>query len=129
MGFPSRLKQLRISHKMTQQELGKKINVTKVSISGYEKGNRHPDLETIQKIADVFQVSVDFLLDREDEGRDDYPTWATSKDKRDARDFLEQQEVMFDGVPMSEEEKAKVIGFMEAMFWDAKKKNKRKQTE
>lgn len=64
--FPSRLKKLRLEHKMTQEQLGKRINVTKVSISGYENGNRTPDLETLQKIADCFDVTTDYLLGRVD---------------------------------------------------------------
>src|SRR5690606_26402858 len=77
MSFPKKLKQLRLMHKMTQEELGRKINVTKVSISGYENGNRSPDTETLQKIADIFEVSTDFLL-----GRTDTPNAnGTDKDK------------------------------------------------
>lgn len=67
MDFPTRLKSLRLQHKMTQEQLGKKINVTKVSISGYENGTRSPDVETLQKIAEVFDVSIDYLLGRTDE--------------------------------------------------------------
>lgn len=69
MDFPKRLKLLRTNKKMTQEELGKKINVTKVSVSGYESGNRKPDIETTQKIADFFEVSVDYLLGRTDNNR------------------------------------------------------------
>lgn len=67
MDFRSRLKYLRTRHKLTQEQLGQKINVTKVSISGYESGNRTPDTETLQKIADIFEVSVDYLLGRTDD--------------------------------------------------------------
>lgn len=67
MGLPSRLKSLRLEKKLTQEQLGKKINVTKVSISGYEKGTRTPDLDTLQRIADFFDTSVDYLLGRTDE--------------------------------------------------------------
>jgi transcriptional regulator with XRE-family HTH domain len=61
-----RLKKLRNERKITQEELGKKVNVTKVSISGYENGNRNPDTETLQKLADFFEVSTDYLLGRTD---------------------------------------------------------------
>ncbi|MGZ9782497.1 helix-turn-helix domain-containing protein [Bacillus pseudomycoides] len=64
MDFPTRLKQIRREHKLTQEQLGEKINVTKVSISGYENGNRTPDTETLQKLADCFDISVDYLLGR-----------------------------------------------------------------
>lgn len=61
-----RLKKLRNERKITQEKLGKKVNVTKVSISGYENGNRNPDTETLQKLADFFEVSTDYLLGRTD---------------------------------------------------------------
>lgn len=64
MNFPLRLKSLRKERKLTQEALGEKINVTKVSISGYENGNRTPDTETLQKLADFFDVSTDYLLGR-----------------------------------------------------------------
>jgi transcriptional regulator with XRE-family HTH domain len=64
--FSTRLKRLRQSHSWTQEELGKRINVTKVSISGYESGNRMPDIETLQRIADVFDVPIDYILGRTD---------------------------------------------------------------
>lgn len=38
----------------------------------------------------------------------------------------EDPEVMFDGVPMDEDDRERVIQVLEALFWDAKKRNKRK---
>lgn len=61
-----RLKKLRTKKKLTQTELGKIVNVTKVSISGYENGNRSPDTDTLEKLADYFGVSTDYLLGRTD---------------------------------------------------------------
>lgn len=62
-----RLKKLRTNKKLTQEQLGKIVNVTKVSISGYENGNRTPDTETLQNLANFFEVSTDYLLGRTDE--------------------------------------------------------------
>ncbi|MCM3216217.1 helix-turn-helix domain-containing protein [Niallia taxi] len=64
MSFPERLKALRKSANISQQILGDAMNVTKVSISGYENGNRKPDTETLQNLADYFNVSTDYLLGR-----------------------------------------------------------------
>ena len=61
-----RLKELRNQKKLTQKQLAEKINVTHVSISGYESGNRSPDTETLQRLADFFEVSTDYLLGRTD---------------------------------------------------------------
>lgn len=70
MDFSERLKELRKSKKMTQEELGKIINVSKVSISGYETGSRSPDRETLVALADFFNVTADFLLGREEVEKD-----------------------------------------------------------
>jgi transcriptional regulator with XRE-family HTH domain len=64
MNFPERLRHLRKSANISQQTLGDAMNVTKVSISGYETGNRKPDTDTLQKLADYFDVSTDYLLGR-----------------------------------------------------------------
>ncbi|MBB4823731.1 transcriptional regulator with XRE-family HTH domain [Sporosarcina luteola] len=59
-----RLKKLRIERNLTQKQLAEKIKVTHVSISGYENGNRYPDTDTLQRLADYFDVSTDYLLGR-----------------------------------------------------------------
>lgn len=65
MLLAKRIKELRIKKELTQEDLGKLINVTKVSICCYENGTRVPSLETIVALADVFEVSLDNLLGRE----------------------------------------------------------------
>lgn len=65
MSFGYRLKQLRTAKKMTQTELGQFLNVTKSSISGYENGTRFPDQESLIKIAEVFGVTTDYLLGKD----------------------------------------------------------------
>lgn len=62
-----RIKSLRKQNGMTQEELGKLINVTKVSICCYEKETRIPTLETLLALADVFQVDINYFL-----GSDEY---------------------------------------------------------
>ncbi|NLA33659.1 MAG: helix-turn-helix transcriptional regulator [Tenericutes bacterium] len=62
MLFSKRLRELRKKKNITQTELGRLINVTKVSICGYEKGTRMPTLGTLMDLADVFQVDVNYLL-------------------------------------------------------------------
>ena len=60
-----RLRELRKDNNMSQEELGKLIGVTKVSVSGYEKGTRVPSMEVLNKILDIFHISADYLLGRE----------------------------------------------------------------
>lgn len=64
--FAKRLKELREYNKMTQGDLGNKINTTRQSISNYEKGKRQPDYITLEALADVFNVDISYLLGKTD---------------------------------------------------------------
>lgn len=72
-----RLKELRIKSKMTQTELGDKINVTKVSVCCYEKGTRIPSLETLNDLSVVFGVDANYFLGKDVVGvREDSPEYS-----------------------------------------------------
>lgn len=64
MGFSEILKKLREEHGYTQEKLANVIHVTKNSVSHYERGINMPELEVLIGIADVFDVSIDYLLGR-----------------------------------------------------------------
>lgn len=60
--FALRLRQLREQRGWTQQGLAERIGVLRAMVANYEGGFHHPPLPTLQKIARVFGVSVDYLL-------------------------------------------------------------------
>jgi len=62
--FGENLRTLRERHDMTQESLGKLLNVTQSTIAYYESGKKQPTLETLIIIADYFEVSTDYLLNR-----------------------------------------------------------------
>jgi len=62
MDFKDRLKELRLEKEMRQEDLAKKIGVSRHTITGYEIGKREPDLDKIIKLANFFDVSIDYLL-------------------------------------------------------------------
>ena len=61
-----RLQQLRTEHQFSQQELAKKVGTSRSSISMYECDDRWPDFETLDNLADLFDVSFDYLLGHSD---------------------------------------------------------------
>ena len=61
MNFPTRLKQLRLENGLTQKDLGKAIEVGRTTISEYESGKIVPKQEGLLRIANHFNVSVDYL--------------------------------------------------------------------
>lgn len=63
MTFPERLRLLREESFLTQDELAKKLNISRQSISNYENGTRFPnDAQVLIKISQLFSVSVDYLI-------------------------------------------------------------------
>ena len=60
----NRLKELRESRKELQSEVAERIGVSRQAYGLYETGKRQPDLETLNKMADYFEVTVDYLLGR-----------------------------------------------------------------
>ena len=64
--FSERLRDLRLEHGMTQEEVGKIIGVKRYSIYGYEKGNNYTEVPGLITLADYFGVSIDYLVGRTD---------------------------------------------------------------
>lgn len=56
------LKQLRKQNKKSQQEIADFLGVNRGTYTNYELGKREPDFETLKKLAQYFNVSIDFLL-------------------------------------------------------------------
>lgn len=64
-----RLKELRRKHRLSQVRLAIELELSQNSISRYENGEREADYQTLIRIADYFDISLDYLL-----GRTENPT-------------------------------------------------------
>ncbi len=62
--FQERLIEQRKLNKITQRQLAEYLQIAQPSYIRYENGSSEPNLETLVKIADFFDVSVDYLLGR-----------------------------------------------------------------
>ncbi len=60
--FRKRLRELRLSRNLTQDKLAQELGIAKSTISMYENGNREPDFETLELIADYFNVTLGSLM-------------------------------------------------------------------
>ena len=64
-----RLRELRLERNMSQQRLAMELSMTQNTISRYENGEREPGIKELIRIADYFNVSLDYLLDRSEQKR------------------------------------------------------------
>jgi MerR family transcriptional regulator, light-induced transcriptional regulator len=62
--FSTRLRELRARRKLRQKDLGEKLGVAQTTVANYEQGSRFPGEEMLERIADFFDVSLDYLLGR-----------------------------------------------------------------
>lgn len=60
----SNMRVLRERKRLTQGEISKRLGMARTTYSGYENGAREPDPDTLKKLADFHEVSVDYLLGR-----------------------------------------------------------------
>ncbi|HHY66654.1 MAG TPA: helix-turn-helix transcriptional regulator [Alicyclobacillus sp.] len=62
--FGDRLRQLRRNSGMSQKDLASSIGVTERAFRFYESGDREPTIEQLVKLADIFNVSLDYMTGR-----------------------------------------------------------------
>lgn len=58
----NRIKEERLKRKLTQEELGKLIGVSKVAISHYERGEEQPKMEKLVKLSEVLNLTPNYIL-------------------------------------------------------------------
>ena len=59
------LRRLRKTNRLTQEQLAKKLNITRQTLSNHETGKRLPDIYGLITVADIFGVSVDEIIGRD----------------------------------------------------------------
>lgn len=139
--FQNVFRRLRTAAGLTQVEIAEKLEISRSTIGMYETGAREPNFETLEKIADFFNVDIDYLLGRTDrttllpETAGQY-SCLNKKDERDIEkilnqtreQLLSQEGLMFDGDPATPEAIDSILAAMQVGMELAKKKNKEKYT-
>ncbi len=70
MSFGERIKKLRLEKNLTQEELSKKANISRVAIGNYERNDRIPNIAILQRIANALDVDVNDLISTQQDAID-----------------------------------------------------------
>ena len=108
--FQERLKSMRLEAKLTQKELAEKLKIGQNTYSYWEKGIRKPVGENLNKLANFFNVSTDYLLGN-----------SNIKDQKKFDEDLEKSLdtfKSFDGKPMYDEDREKIREFLRQRMED-----------
>lgn len=114
--FKTVFKQLRMAKGMTQGELADALGITRSRLSMYELGQREPDLETLEMIADYFNVDIDYLMGRTNKTTMIPESYYMDDDARELAEFLHKNpkyRILFDA---SRKVKAEDIDFVRQMI-------------
>lgn len=109
--FSIRLKNLRIQNGYTQKEMAENLGTSQPSYQNWEKGTRKPSRITLQKIANFFNVSTDYLL-----GKTDIPDPDLDIDLDSAID----NSVAYDGTPITDHDREIIKNYLNEYFSNKK---------
>lgn len=126
MSFGKKIKELREKKGLTQVELAKILGTTVKTISNYEAKNMRPrKMDMFEKMADIFEVNVNFLLTEEDyfvmNSRDHFGY----KGAMDAAALLESMTGLFASGELPEEDKDALFQAIQEAYWQSKIENKK----
>lgn len=86
MKFGDLLRSFRQTKGMTQKELADKLSISPSTVGMYEQNRRVPDIDTISQIAQIFSVSVDYLIGIEKSGGNNYSDFQLFDESFDFRE-------------------------------------------
>lgn len=109
--FKQKLIYLRKQRGWTQDDVSRMLGVHRGTYANYEVGKRVPDYETLDRIADLYGVSVDFLLDRTDRESQIF----------DLERKLREGEITYKGEPLTKEQCEYLADFLEVILKRGKK--------
>jgi transcriptional regulator with XRE-family HTH domain len=107
MKFKDRLRELRTSRGLTQDDFAKATGLTRSAISMYESGKREPNFEVLEMIADFFNVDMNYLLGK-NENSTYYLNPETARIAQEIKDTPGQR-VLFDAARDLSPEDIKVV--------------------
>ena len=126
MTFGEKLKALRLMKKMSQTDLGAVIGVNKRSVINYETGASFPrDMSIYSRIAELFDVTLDYLLTEREEFVAKAYAEGGSKGRSQAQALVAEAGALFAGGDLSDEDKDAVFYALQEAYWIAKQDNKK----
>lgn len=135
--FAERIKLERLNLNLKQNELAEKLFLDRTSISKYETGKQIPETPTLEKLANFFDVSVDYLLGKT-EYRKFNPEKLTDRDKKDIQNDLKNimdnfrnrkgDQKYYNGVELDDDGLELMEAAMNIALEQIKIKNKKKYT-
>ena len=121
MDIVIKIKELAVKKNVSLAEIERSTGLSSGSITKWNKSS--PSIDKIEKVANYFGVTVDYLI-----GMNNAPKWAKKEDVLDLKDFLDVNDsnMAYGGERLTEEDKERVKQVLTGLFWKLNKEEKNK---
>lgn len=111
MKYGEILKKLRTENGLSQQELTDRLTINRSTYARYETSSTQPDYETLERIADYYNVTIDYLL-----GRSSHPKLSAERDK-DVNKEVEELMKLLQAMPdeKRKEMEARILAYAQGL--------------
>ena len=133
--FGKRIRKLRLEQNLKQKDLAAKLGISTSSVGMCERELRQPDAEILKKIADFFNVSIDYILGNSDKRDHSELTYKDNRNIAKTLDMLKDQidnnesgELNYNGIEVTDDDAELLMDALDMALRRIKKKNKEKYT-
>jgi len=102
----NRLKEARKKSGYNQIDAAKKLGISNGTLSGYERNYRDPDTDILKKMADLYEVSVDWLLGHEVK---DVDSMSDDEIDEEIKEIMQEVNVLYKNEPKNKQEKLEIL--------------------
>ena len=120
MEFKDKLIKLRKRYSISQTELAQQVGVSRKSIQFYESGERYPRKHTLESLAQVLKVSVDYLVSDREMFIVEAGEAEGLEGQQSAQRFLDHATALFAGGSLTDEDKDALMRTLQEIYWDSK---------
>ncbi len=120
--YGKRLRDLRKSRKLTLVKVAERLNIGMTTYGAYEREEKRPSIDMLRSLANLYNVSTDYILGLTDE-KDPKP----NQDLLDVQKLFLREKLHWNGRPLNEEELEPIRKFLEIVVRDRLPKNSNKE--
>jgi transcriptional regulator with XRE-family HTH domain len=103
-----RLRRCRERMGWSQIDVASKVGTSNMNISHYERDTREPSIETLTRLAELYNVSVQWLITGSD----------VSTQQKDIYDLLQRKDCTYRNVLLTDDDKQRIRDFITGVLWD-----------
>jgi transcriptional regulator with XRE-family HTH domain len=117
-------RRLRLARKdkgYSQVYVSEVTGINNKTLSSYERDYSKPDIDTLARLSELYEVSLDYLITGKEEDKEDKSD-SCKEICSELRELLRKSDIALDGIPLTEEERLQIDAVLTALFWQSRQR-------